>query len=1062
MKLSLAVCSHDTENKKNLKKWQSLAKKISDITGEEISFQPFKNCHDELENLVKTQFDIYYANPFIAYRLYKKGYKPIGKFKNEKDSFVLIGYLKNQDNIKISSFCLENHIIPILYLEEVDFAESEVVYTQKHEDIYTNIKTGKADIGLMYKKNYDEIKDKDKIPIIREISTNMSHFVMVKSKYYEKVRKAFYQIENFEPTDEIEFLESFNIVLKIEELLKIKEFFDISEFIYEIPFIGVIIYKEKIKYANKYTHDLLKYSEKELQGINFEDIISSEFREKIKPNVEKVLRGEYFSQYFENIKLRAKNGQKRYVFAFSKTVLYKGEHARLFIFVDITKQIKYQKLYKVLRSINKSITTAITEKELYKTVCETLVKELGIKFAWIGALDEKGKSFNVIHKCGEEQGYLQNIKLSTEDKSLEEKGPVNIVCKEGKIFINPDTENNPAMAPWKAEMLKRGFLSSVSIPIKKYGKVVATINIYSSEKHFFEEENISILKEIESDLSFALEKIDIIRNSIILKKAVKKSDYWVIITDEKGKILYVNDFVVNLTGYKKEELIGQTTAIFKSGYHSKEFYKQLWETILSGKEFSSIFVNRKKNGEVFYIEESIIPIELEGNIKRFISIGIDITKEKKLYEEVKKLKFYNIQTNLYNFNGFLSKVEEILKKEKKLAALAIVDIREFTYINKTYGIKTGDLIIKQIAKRLKRYFRKTDILGKIGGDEFAILFADLRKKEDAFIIEEKINKCFQEPFRIDGTEIKILINAGIAIYPDDGKEFYELYENASTALLLAKKEGANVVKFFSRELENKAKGFVYAKNLVERAIEKELFIFFYQPYFKTSDLSLVGFEALARIKDENGKIYSPYQFIDYLEHSPYLDNFRQFALEEITEKINRWNIPISVNVSARSFKDPMFAEQIIHQTKDLKKPLILEITERVFMEDIEKTKELIQEFTKYETVKVSIDDFGTGYSSLSYLKDLNADILKIDMSFIRQMLEDKKSKAIVEGIIHIAKSLGMLTVAEGVETKEQLQTLKQFECDYVQGFLLKKPMPEEEVEEFLKNNANIKRFKQYD
>ncbi len=577
------------------------------------------------------------------------------------------------------------------------------------------------------------------------------------------------------------------------------------------------------------------------------------------------------------------------------------------------------------------------------------------------------------------------------------------------------------------------------------------MNIYATEPYYFEEENKELLEELESDLSFALEKIETIRESILLKNSMEKSREWVLITDKNGNIEYVNDYVCELTGYTKKELIGKNPRIFKSGYQPNELYEKLWKTILAGKEFEAVFANRKKNGETFYVDEKIIPVNLPNGEVKFVSLGKDITTEKQLAEENEKLRFYDILTNTYNLNGFSLQVDDyLIQNPDKISALIIVDIANFSYINKTYSVEVGDELLKKIAEELKQHLKDRDLIGRIGGDEFCIFVKDLDCKEDLFIIVDRLRYLFNNTvFEIKGSEIIVHFHAGIALYPYDGNNFKKLIQNASIALKDAKLGEINTIKVFNKEIEEKIKYKVFAEDLITKAVRNNLFIFHYQPYFDITTKELVGFESLVRIKDKDGEIYYPNKFIDLLEKSVYLSDFRDWALEEVFQRIQKWEKPISINISARTFKNPDFPQEVMKYAKHLSTPLVLEITERIYMDEPEKSKLIIEQLKKCKNIKIAIDDFGTGYSSLSYLKDINADILKIDISFVRAMVEDKKAKAVVQAIITLAKSLGMKTLAEGVETEVQYNMLKEMEVDYVQGFYFAKPLPEEEVEKLL-------------
>ena len=440
----------------------------------------------------------------------------------------------------------------------------------------------------------------------------------------------------------------------------------------------------------------------------------------------------------------------------------------------------------------------------------------------------------------------------------------------------------------------------------------------------------------------------------------------------------------------------------------------------------------------------------------FFESHFDVTE---LAREIEEIKFRDELTGLLNFSSFSSKIPEFISDAKDLCLLVLLDIHNLTYINQVYGLSSGDGLLKKIGGLLKETFKDTDIIARIAGGEFGLFFRNINKKEDAFIIKNKLDSIFKIPIEIEGKNILTEINAGAALFPDDAADFKTLYERAGAALFDAKKRNTGDIEFFNPQMAEKAAGFVKAETLVNRALKENLFVFYYQPYFNVSDLSLGGFEALARIKDEKGQVYPPSAFIDYLENSFYIEQFEEYALKTVLKTIKERNVDISLNISAKSFNKPGFMSKILSACYNVGSRLTIEITERVLVEDIAKTKMLLNglKYCKAEfgeegvcesPLKIAMDDFGTGYSSLLYLKDLPINILKIDISFIRDITRGPKELALVKAIVDLSRDLGLKTVAEGVETQEQLDLLKSLGCDFVQGFLLAKPMPEEEA--FLK------------
>ncbi|WP_297889251.1 bifunctional diguanylate cyclase/phosphodiesterase [Sulfurihydrogenibium sp.] len=423
-----------------------------------------------------------------------------------------------------------------------------------------------------------------------------------------------------------------------------------------------------------------------------------------------------------------------------------------------------------------------------------------------------------------------------------------------------------------------------------------------------------------------------------------------------------------------------------------------------------------------------------------------------LQKEITKLQNYDTLTNTLNLSGFFLIVSERLKEIKTPALLALIDIRDFTSINKTFGLNVGDFLLKEVADRLNLVF-PDGIVARVASDEFAI-YKELNSKDkvetELVKFMDKIKSVFEQPIYFGDNILTLTFNAGITVVSSESKNLESIYENISIALAYAKKGVENIIEVFSKDLEEKVKRTSFAKRLIEKAINENLFTLFYQPFFNCKTLKLEGFEALVRIKDKDGTIYTPNVFIDVLENSKFLVEYEKWLLNEIMDKSKKWNIPISFNASSNSFKNQEYINYL--SSLDNKISLIMEITERVLMKEPEKTIDILNKIKKTTALKIAVDDFGTEYSSLKYIKDFSIDEIKIDISFTREIVENKKTQALVKTIITLAKDLGMETLAEGVEKQEQLEILRDLGCDYVQGFLLGKPLPEEEAEKLLSRN----------
>ncbi len=823
-----------------------------------------------------------------------------------------------------------------------------------------------------------------------------------------------------------------------------REIFDAVD---RAPGVGVLVYRDRIVYANKTALDIFGYREEEIRKLKPEDLVAEEYRSAVAEVVRRRLRGERFENVYRELPVITRNGGRRIISVFSRTVEWKGEPAGFVIFIDVTKKKRYERLFRILKDVNQLIISAVDEEELLNSVCELLVEKAGFRMVWVGVPDEESGYVVPLKVCGHDEGYVSGIRISMSALLPEGRGPTGTALREGRIIINPDTRTNPAVEPWRREMLRRGYLSSCAIPLRREGRTVAILNIYSAVPNMFSDEELELLEEIQRDLSFALERIEKEKFMKMTNTAIEKGHEWVVITDEEGTILYVNRVVEEISGYSREELIGENPRIFKSGYHPDKFYRRLWETLKAGKTFQSVFVNRKKNGEIFYLDQMIVPIPVGKRGLRFVGLGKDVTSEKVLQEEVTRLRYIDVVTGLPNREGFLASVELALQKDRELNhVLFIVDVVDFTGINQVYGTPTGDRVLQTIGTLLKETLFKRDVVGRVGGDEFGILARGVAEKEIT-TLTGKLLTVLSEPLEVEGKTIRVSVNVGASLYPKDAQSATELMEKASVALTFAKREGENTCRFFSEEINEMVRGYFRMKGELEKALEEDRFIFYFQPFFYADTRSVAGLEALLRLRDRDGRVLTPRDFIFTLERTGLIRNVEDRMLEKLREFVlkHRKKVTVSFNVSPKSFRDEAFVRKVREISRGIGRCLVLEITERLLVENPGYAKEFLQD-VRSAGVKVAIDDFGTGYSSLAYLESLPVDILKIDMQFVRKMVESPKSLAIVETIIELARRLGMKTTAEGVETEEQLRVLNELGINYVQGFLLARPVSEEEAE----------------
>ncbi|MED4454550.1 EAL domain-containing protein [Metabacillus fastidiosus] len=530
--------------------------------------------------------------------------------------------------------------------------------------------------------------------------------------------------------------------------------------------------------------------------------------------------------------------------------------------------------------------------------------------------------------------------------------------------------------------------------------------------------------------------------------------------DKRGKPLQfidVNNVACERFGYSREELLSMSPLDITSKSRLEKVDDTQQELLENTQiMFEGEYIS--KTGEKIPSEISASIITL-GNKKVTFAISRDIRERKKAEEQIKHLAFHDSLTGLLNrssFNSYLNKtIEEIHLTDEKIAVL-FLDLDRFKITNDTLGHHIGDLLLVEAARRLENCVSEKDIVARQGGDEFIIL---LHHTEQSILdttsihIVEELNK----PFIIEGHEIFTSPSIGISIYPHDGKDSASLIKNADTAMYAVKTSGKNNYQYYSSEMNQKNKRKMLLESALRNVLNHNELSIYYQPKINIHTKELTGVEALLRWNSTEHGTVSPTEFIPIAEESGLIIPIGEWVLKTACRQNKLWQdsgyVPInmSINLSARQFQQnnliPVIKETL-EETQLDSKYLNLEITETMAMININQSVTKLKQL-KELGVSLSLDDFGTGYSSLNYLKKFPLDVLKIDKSFIHDIISDEQSTAIVKAIISVSKSLNLTVIAEGVETIEQLEILKSEKCDLAQGYYYSPPIPAYELEKML-------------
>lgn len=546
----------------------------------------------------------------------------------------------------------------------------------------------------------------------------------------------------------------------------------------------------------------------------------------------------------------------------------------------------------------------------------------------------------------------------------------------------------------------------------------------------------------------------------ILGKIVDEMEDWIIISDRWGKIIYANDAVFRECCNIKEKVLGEDMCMFVGvDLSDDEILRHIQDFINKGERFEFVTNRFVKGNRRIYLANMLTTIWDNNNLEYYVCISKDITNTQRLKEEVYKANYFDALTNYPNHKVFIESLSKQIHKSKKNRtkfAVSLLDIRGIGEINNVYGMGIGDQVIKEVGDRIKRELNVSQEIFKYGGNVFAIIEQDIRDEEQVGTFLMKVNRVMEEPIAIRNRYMYIEIKSGVAFYPNDSLQSAELINMAQGALLHAKKQKSIVpYAYYSKSIQAEVEKNLQIEAELRLAVENDEFIVYYQPFVELKEEKLVGMEALVRRRKESGEIIPPSEFIDSLEKMHLIEKVGICILEKVCMQLNEWMskgyhvVPVSVNLSALQFKNPTLAQEIKHVLQKYDIPphyIILEITETTVMEDVGIAQFIIEELKTYGFA-ISIDDFGTGYASIGYLKKFMFDHLKIDISFIREIVVSAEDRAIVEAIIGIAKTLNLKTIAEGIETEEQLYVINELGCEMGQGFLWNKPIAASQIEE---------------
>lgn len=539
----------------------------------------------------------------------------------------------------------------------------------------------------------------------------------------------------------------------------------------------------------------------------------------------------------------------------------------------------------------------------------------------------------------------------------------------------------------------------------------------------------------------------------------------VFVTDSDGNFLAINPSFTVITEYTEQEVLGLNVRLLQSGRQDRAFYLTMWHEILTTGSWQGEIWNRRKGGAVYPEWLSIATVRNEeGQTVNYVGVFTDLSRVKQSEEQLRHLAHHDPLTDLPNRLLLRSRLDHALERARRKGgrcAVLFLDLDHFKVVNDSLGHSAGDELLQITSRRLRERLRDVDTLARLGGDEFVVVVDDLPHAENAATIAQDLIERITTPYLLSsGHRVCVGGSIGISLFPEDGSDADVLIQHADSALYQAKEGGRNTYRFYTKALTDTANERLSMEAGLRRALERHEFVLHYQPLI-AQDGHVEGVEALVRWADPEAGLVPPSRFIPLAEDTGLIVPLGEWVLREACSRIKSWLdagltlTTLAVNLSPRQFRQTGLHERISMILAETGLPphyLELEITESAIMEpgrDAERQLAALKDLG----VRLAIDDFGTGYSSLAHLRRFPLDKLKIDQSFVRDIPCDSAAVEITSTIIAMARNLQLRVLAEGVETQEQLDFLTRQHCDSFQGYLFSRPLPADELQEWLRSTS---------
>ena len=719
-------------------------------------------------------------------------------------------------------------------------------------------------------------------------------------------------------------------------------------------------------------------------------------------------------------------------------------------------------LYNALSQCNQAIVRSRSERELYEQICQAAVEHGGMKMVWVGLLDDTGQHVRPLCAWGEGTEYLRDLSLDTDTASPLSHGPTGQAVLTGQAQWIADFMHHPATAPWHARAAIYGWGASAALPLHCKGRIVGALTLYSGQANAFDVDARKLIEEMVMDLDYALDSFQreaqrqqaeaaLLQSEQRLRTIIETEPECIKVLDRDGRLLEINRAGMAMLQADSMEQVRRYGVLHfvMPDYHAA--FMHLHHQVMAGQSGTLEFEITGLQGQRRWLETHAAPMRDEqGDISMLLAITRDITQRKQNEQHIRYLAHYDVLTGLPNRVKLEEDAEQMLAglgDTGEGLTLMFLDLDHFKDINDSLGHSVGDALLVQLAARLRQAAPAKALLSRLGGDEFVLLLPGM-EADAAGDLAETLLQDIASSYRVAPYDLNISASIGLALYPQDGADLETLSRRADAAMYQAKKAGRNCYRFYTAALQAKTERHLQLVNALRVALEQQQFTIHYQPQISMADGQLVGAEALLRWHHPELGSISPGEFIPVAEDCGLILPVGEWVLRQAVRQARQWRdqgltLVMAVNLSAVQFRQPDLPALVARILQEEGLPaaaLELELTEGVAMYDPQQAVAVMNALHE-EGVRMSIDDFGTGYSSLNLLKQFRVYKLKIDQSFVRDIVTDPEDRAIVAAIIDMAANLGLLTIAEGVETAEQYALLREQGCQELQGYLFSRPLP---------------------